>query len=85
LFLGIELVADRGTKTPFDPGHKLHLAVKREAFERGLICYPMGGTIDGRLGDHVMLAPPFIIDEKHVTEIVDKFAVSLNAALASIT
>ena len=84
LFLAIELVTDRETKAPFDPAHKLHLAVKREAFERGLLCYPMGGAIDGRLGDHVMLAPPFIIDGKHVTEIVDKFAVALDAALASI-
>ena len=84
LFMGIELVADRGTKTPFDPEHKLYLAVKREAFERGLICYPMGGTIDGRLGDHVMLAPPFIIDATHVTEIVDKFGAALDAALASL-
>ena len=84
LFLGIELVADRGTKTPFDPELKAHLAVKREAIERGLICYPMGGAIDGRLGDHVMLAPPFIIDASHVAEIVDKFAAALDAALASI-
>lgn len=84
LFLGIELVADRETKAPFDPGRKLHLAVKQEALERGLICYPMGGTVDGHLGDHVLLAPPFIIDGNHVAEIVDKFASSLDAALASI-
>ena len=85
LFLAIELVADRGTKTPFDPGLKLHLAVKQEAMERGLICYPMGGAIDGRRGDHVMLAPPFIIDGHHVAEIVEKFALALDAALASIS
>jgi adenosylmethionine-8-amino-7-oxononanoate aminotransferase len=85
LFLGIELVADRGTKTPFDPERKLHLAVKHEAMERGLVCYPMGGTIDGRLGDHVILAPPFIVDATHVAEIVDKFALALEAALASVT
>ena len=85
LFLGIELVTDRETKTPFDPELKLHLAVKREAMDRGLICYPMGGTIDGRLGDHVMLAPPFIIDSNHVAEIVEKFALALDAAVASIS
>ena len=83
LFLGIELVADRGTKAPFDAERKLHLAVKRHALERGLICYPMGGTIDGRLGDHVMLAPPFIVDGNHVAEIVEKFAPALDAAIAS--
>ena len=62
---GLELVADRATKEPFDPARRLHAAVKREAMARGLMCYPMGGTIDGVRGDHVLLAPPFIIEEKH--------------------
>ena len=84
LFLGVELVADRGTKATFDPALKRHLAVKREAMARGLICYPMGGTIDGRLGDHVLLAPPFIINATHVAEIVDRFSAALDAALASV-
>lgn len=84
LFLGVEFVAERSTKTPFDPALKLHLAVKREALARGLICYPMGGTIDGRHGDHALLAPPYIIDERHVAEIVDRFAHALDAALAAI-
>jgi len=84
LFLGIELVADRSTKTPFAPELKLHLAVKRAALERGLICYPLGGAVDGRLGDHVMLAPAFIIDGSHIAEIVDKFAAALDEAIASI-
>lgn len=84
LFLGVELVADRGTKATFDPALKLHLAVKREAMARGLICYPMGGTIEGRFGDHVLFAPPFIINAKHVTEIVDKFSAALDAALAGV-
>ena len=84
LLLGVELVADRATKAPFDPPLKLHLAVKREAMARGLICYPMGGTIDGRFGDHLLLAPPFIINESHVTEIADKFSAALDAALAAV-
>src|SRR5690349_13152647 len=61
LFLGIELVADRASKAPFDPALKLHARIKREAMARGLMCYPMGGTIDGRQGDHVLLAPPYIV------------------------
>lgn len=83
LFLGVELVADRDSKTPFDPALKLHAAVKREAMARGLICYPMGGTIDGRHGDHVLLAPPFIINADHVAEITDKLGEALAAALAA--
>ncbi|MEX2311919.1 MAG: aspartate aminotransferase family protein, partial [Rhodospirillales bacterium] len=60
LFQGIELVADRATKATFDPELKLHARIKKHAFEAGLICYPGGGTADGRRGDHVLIAPPFI-------------------------
>ncbi len=81
LFLGIELVADRGSKAPLDPALKLHGRVKRQAMEAGLICYPNGGTIDGRLGTHILLAPPFIIDDDHVEEIVDKLDQALTGAL----
>ena len=84
LFLGIELVADRATKSPFDPPLKLHQRIKREAFARGLICYPMGGTVDGKHGDHVLLAPPYIIDGSHSAEIADKLASAIQAALASM-
>lgn len=85
LFLGIELVANRATKQAFPPAAKLHLALKREAMERGLICYPMGGTIDGRLGDHALIAPPFIVNEMHVAEIVGRFSSALAAALATVS
>ncbi|HET6491757.1 MAG TPA: aspartate aminotransferase family protein [Burkholderiales bacterium] len=85
LFLGIELVANRATKQTFPAAAKLHLALKREAMEQGLICYPMGGTIDGQLGDHALIAPPFIINETHVAEIADKFSSALSAALAAVS
>ena len=81
LLLGLELVADRAGKAPFDPALKLNAAVKREAMNRGLCCYPMGGTIDGQRGDHVLLAPPFIIGAEHVAEIADKLAGAIDAAL----
>jgi adenosylmethionine-8-amino-7-oxononanoate aminotransferase len=84
LFLGIELVADRATRATFDPALKLHARVKREAFARGLICYPMGGTVDGLRGDHVLLAPPYIIDANHAQEIVDKLSDAINAAISSL-
>ncbi|MFQ5760734.1 MAG: aspartate aminotransferase family protein [Acidiferrobacterales bacterium] len=82
LFRGLELVADRETKVPFDLDLRLHAAIKRRAMDHGLMCYPMGGTIDGRRGDHVLLAPPFIIDEHHVDEIVDKLAPAVDEAIA---
>ena len=85
LFMGLELVADRETKTPFDPATRLHESVKRAGMREGLMCYPMGGTIDGRRGHHVLLAPPYIIDESHVAEIVDKLGAALEAAFAAAT
>ena len=77
LFIGLELVEDRDTKKPFDPSLKIAANIKRTAFEAGLICYPMSGTRDGKWGDHILLAPPFVIDEKQVVELVEKVAVSL--------
>jgi adenosylmethionine-8-amino-7-oxononanoate aminotransferase len=83
LFRGIELVADRETKVPFDPSLKLHSKIKSLAFEAGLICYPMGGTIDGVQGDHVLLAPPFIIEDTQIDELVTKLSGAINKALAA--
>lgn len=81
MFRGLELVANRETKAPFDPGLALHKALKAATFEAGLICYPMGGTIDGRRGDHVLLAPPFIVTENQIGELVDKLSTAMNAVL----
>jgi len=81
LFQAIELVADRATKEPFDPARKLHAKVKRAAMARGLMCYPMGGTIDGARGDHVLLAPPFIVTENDIDTIVDRLGEAVDAAL----
>ncbi|MDR5859700.1 aspartate aminotransferase family protein [Halomonas eurihalina] len=77
LFRGLELVAERDGKTPFDPSRKLHAEIKRTAMDEGLMCYPMGGTIDGRAGDHILLAPPFILEPYQLDEIVDKLDVTL--------
>ena len=81
LFLGLELVADRRTKAPFDPALGLAKTIKAAAMARGLMCYPMGGTVDGRQGDHILLAPPFILTDDQVGEIVDKLAGALDDAL----
>jgi hypothetical protein len=83
LFWGLELVADRASKEPFDPRLRLHARVKREAMAAGLMCYPMGGTIDGTRGDHVLLAPPYILEDSQLDELVDKLARAVSAALAA--
>jgi adenosylmethionine-8-amino-7-oxononanoate aminotransferase len=72
MFIGIEIVKDRVEKTPFEPALKLAAKFKRQAFENGLICYPMSGTRDGLHGDHILLAPPFIISDAEMLELVDK-------------
>jgi adenosylmethionine-8-amino-7-oxononanoate aminotransferase len=82
LFQAIELVDDRLTKAPFDPAQKLHAKVKKAAMARGLMVYPMGGTIDGQAGDHVLLAPPFIVTAPQIDEIVDRLGAALDDALA---
>ncbi|AHM03145.1 Adenosylmethionine-8-amino-7-oxononanoate aminotransferase [Roseibacterium elongatum DSM 19469] len=83
LFRAIELVEDRTTKSSFDPNRKLHAKVKKAAMAEGLICYPAGGTVDGRLGDHVLLAPPFIITEDQIEELTDKLSRALDTAMAA--
>ncbi|MBV7537271.1 aspartate aminotransferase family protein [Duganella sp. sic0402] len=85
LLIGLELVADRASKAPFDPEQQLHAKVKQAAMARGLLIYPMGGTIDGRYGDHILLAPPFITTEAELGEIVSRLADSLAAALNPAT
>lgn len=83
LFRGIELVADRDTKAPFGPARGIAPKLKKAAFEAGLICYPMQGTIDGRQGDHVLLAPPFIIEDTQLDELTDKLSLALDRVLAA--
>jgi adenosylmethionine-8-amino-7-oxononanoate aminotransferase len=84
LFRSVELVADRDTKQPFASESKLHAQVKREAMTRGLMVYPMGGNIDGVNGDHVLLAPPFIVNEGQVNVIVERLGEAIDAAIASV-
>jgi adenosylmethionine-8-amino-7-oxononanoate aminotransferase len=81
LFVALEIVADRSTKAPFEPERKLSQRVLQRGLDNGLVCYPMGGVIDGRAGENIMLAPPFIVEEAHVFEMVDKLARTLDEAL----
>jgi adenosylmethionine-8-amino-7-oxononanoate aminotransferase len=83
LFLGVELVEDKDSKQPFDPALKLHADIKKRALAGGLMVYPMGGTVDGQAGDHVLIAPPYIINETHVAELVDKLDSAIDGALTA--
>ena len=84
LFWAVELVADRASRTSFDPALKLNQKIKAEAFANGLGCYPGGGTVDGISGDHVLLAPPYIASADEIEEIVDKLGTAVDNVLRSV-
>ncbi len=84
LFRGIELVHDRTNKTPFASELKLHARIKKNAMAEGLLCYPMGGTVDGKEGDHILLAPPFISSEDEIAMIVERLNRAINISIESI-
>jgi adenosylmethionine-8-amino-7-oxononanoate aminotransferase len=84
LFLALEFVADRAGKRPFDPALKLNARLRQEAMEGGLMCYPMGGTVDGRSGDHVLLAPPFIVSDQELDQICERLDAALARALSAV-
>jgi adenosylmethionine-8-amino-7-oxononanoate aminotransferase len=83
LFWGIELVTDRESKQWFDPSLKLHARIKREAMAQGLMVYPMAGTVDGKNGDHILLAPPFVASEADLAEVVARLRTAIDAAISS--
>jgi adenosylmethionine-8-amino-7-oxononanoate aminotransferase len=80
LFRALELVADRDSKSPFDPACRVAARVRTEAMAAGLLCYPMAGTIDGRRGDHVLLAPPFIIEDAEIDMLAERLLGAVSAA-----
>ncbi|PTD96727.1 aspartate aminotransferase family protein [Pseudothauera lacus] len=84
LFCGIEFVLDRATKHPFEPELAFHRILGETAFANGLIIYPMGGTLDGRRGDHVLIAPPFIITKAQIGRLVELLVKSIDATVAKL-
>jgi adenosylmethionine-8-amino-7-oxononanoate aminotransferase len=82
-FIAVELVADRKTKAPFPAAHRLFMRIRQQALDNGLICYPVGGNVDGVNGDVVILAPPYNASDDELAEIVDKTAKSIRQVLAS--
>lgn len=82
--MAVELVQDRETRTPFAHDKKLHALIKQQAIDNGLLVYPMGGTIDGKSGDHVLVAPPFIVSEAELDQIVDLLKQSITESLSRV-
>lgn len=82
LFRGLEIVTDRKTKAPLDASLGTAKKIKAAAFDAGLICYPMSGTIDGKNGDHILLAPPFIMNDNQISELVDKLKLAIDTVVS---
>jgi len=80
-FAGVELVSDRHTKLPLDAALQTHAKLKKQAFANGLMIYPMGGTIDGKNGDHVLLAPPFISSDSELEAMIIALAKTIEQVL----
>lgn len=80
-FVGVEIVEDRDSKKPFDPALKTHKKIQAAAMKNGLLCYGMGGTVDGYHGDHILIAPPYIADRENITELVEKFSNTVHEEL----
>jgi len=84
LFMAVELVKDRASLQPFDHNKKLYAVIKQQAIKNGLLVYPMGGTIDGKSGDHVLMAPPYIVSETEIDQIVALLKQSIEESLSQI-
>ena len=80
-FIGVEFVADRATREPFDPAQMVFAQIRDAAFANGLICYPVGGNVDGVRGDHAILAPPYNASDSELAEIVEKFVTTCRQVL----
>lgn len=83
-FIGVEFVADRRTKQPFDPELQVFARIRSQTLANGLICYPEGGNVDGRRGDHAIIAPPYNASDAELAEIVERFAQSCRQVFARI-
>ncbi len=81
-FIATELVEDRNTKKPYDGNRKLFMHIRQQAMTNGLVCYPVGGNVDGVNGDLVILAPPYNATDDDLGEMVDKLARSIKQVLA---
>lgn len=82
-FWGVEFVVDRATKRTFAPSEKINTRVKAAALERGLMVYPMGGTVDGVNGDHILIAPPYILTQAQLDELADKLGAAIESVFAA--
>lgn len=81
LLLALEFVSERRVKRPFEPAEGVAGRIRDAAMREGLLVYPGTGTADGARGDHILLAPPFIIGDEHVAAIVERLGRAIDEVL----
>ncbi len=83
LFWAIELVEDRLTKEPFPPALNLASRIKSTAHDNGMLCYPSAGCVDGKRGDHVLLAPSYDVTQEQLHDVIDILDETIEACLST--
>ncbi len=81
LLWAVEFVADKKTKRPFPPDQGYSSKIAAAALNRGLLVYPMQGSVDGTSGDHILLAPPGVITQEQISWSMDQLSASIREAL----
>ena len=84
LFQALEFVQSRDTNEPYAPSARFSEILKRKALDIGLAIYPNGGTIDGKTGDHVIIAPPYNSTKADVDAIVSRLAHAIDHAAETV-
>ncbi|WP_238335709.1 aminotransferase family protein [Serinicoccus kebangsaanensis] len=84
LLQAVELVADVGTKEPFERSHRVAERVLEACREHGVLVYPGTGCADGRRGDHLLLGPPLVVTDDEVDEIAAGVGASLREVLGDV-
>ena len=83
LFIGLELVLNKAEKLPFPAEQFIFRKVRQQAFEQGLICWPGTGTAD-QGGDFILLAPPYIISDTEMDELVERLAKAVDCCFTGV-
>ena len=83
-FQAVELVKDPETREPFPADLQVHLRVRQAALARGLICYPVNGNVDGKCGDHVILAPPYNVTRAELEDIAGRLGEAVRAVIVEV-
>ena len=77
LLAGVEFVQDKASRTPFPREEKICEKIRQAAMEHGVLTYPTQGCVDGLRGDHILLAPPFIVSQEECAMIASAIAAAL--------